>query len=91
MLLIAVVGQVHQSLISGIPKCLVAQTDGSVSPSESAEGIMSLRSVRAERCSIKVTICSTTLWRVKSREGSDCSPRALVAIDFAKARILFLA
>ena len=70
---------------------MVVQTEGSAAASLSAAGSVSRRIVRAQRCSIKVLICSTTALPAKLCPGSDWSLRAVAGSNFANSRMRRLA
>ncbi len=70
---------------------MVEQTDGLAAASLSIAGLVSLRIVRAQRCSINALICSTTALPAKPFPGSDCSLRATAGNDLAISKIRLLA
>ena len=67
------------------------QTEGSAAASFSAAGSVRRRIVRAQRCSIKTLICSTTGLSEKLCSRSDWSMRAVAGSNLANSRMRRLA
>ena len=65
---------------------MTVQTEVSSAASLSAAGSVNRRIVRAQRCSIKVLICSTTALPAKRCPGSNWSLRAVAGSSFVRSK-----